>query len=523
MAAELGSFTTGGSSTSTSTSYKKRDQSSCDRRSCSESSSSKSWALVVVKGTLPAVLAVLYELEADWADQASSIAAVFGRTSCQMGVVSASSPAISAFRNWAGSVISDDSLQTGDKVGQRQSVASLLQDLQETAWTRIHAKAKAAPAAPGPNEGGEAQGPWREAFGACCLMRCCAMLGDLGMTKDVAGASTAAEDALKLLDLGIIIAGPEARASSALFESAGCVSEVLASLDSDDGASADSLKRQRLSGDDVQTNALLAQVFAPYPAVKRPMKEVIEKEGLSLEKFLLHFLADRSPVVVRGGCKSWPAFSRWANRDFWLSGAIGRRFVPVEMDYWFDHGYKLMDIRNFVKHCIEAENLESPPPGLSGGGYIAQHALLDQIPSLGIDAPTPDLALCGPEGSLLRQLFFGPRGTVTPVHYDPYENIFCQVVGAKYLRLYPPSEAPCLYARSSEDTLRNNSMLEPADILEGEAAGSYGGENGRFPKLFEAKYVDVIVEPGDLLYLPKGWWHFVKSLSTSISVAFHFN
>ena len=31
-----------------------------------------------------------------------------------------------------------------------------------------------------------------------------------------------------------------------------------------------------------------------------------------------------------------------------------------------------------------------------------------------------------------------------------------------------------------------------------------------------------VLQPGDLLYLPKGWWHFVKSLSTSISVAFHF-
>ena len=38
-----------------------------------------------------------------------------------------------------------------------------------------------------------------------------------------------------------------------------------------------------------------------------------------------------------------------------------------------------------------------------------------------------------------------------------------------------------------------------------------------------AEYVDMILEPGDMLYLPRGWWHYLRSLSTSISLAFHFN
>ena len=40
----------------------------------------------------------------------------------------------------------------------------------------------------------------------------------------------------------------------------------------------------------------------------------------------------------------------------------------------------------------------------------------------------PDLALCGSGGTVLRQVFFGPEGTVTPLHSDPYENIFCQAI-----------------------------------------------------------------------------------------------
>ncbi len=53
------------------------------------------------------------------------------------------------------------------------------------------------------------------------------------------------------------------------------------------------------------------------------------------------------------------------------------------------------------------------------------------------DVATPDIALCGPEGHLLRQIFFGPKGTVTPLHYDPYENALCQLVGSKSVRGLP--------------------------------------------------------------------------------------
>ncbi|CAD7958662.1 unnamed protein product [Amoebophrya sp. A120] len=32
--------------------------------------------------------------------------------------------------------------------------------------------------------------------------------------------------------------------------------------------------------------------------------------------------------------------------------------------------------------------------------------------------------------------------------------------------------------------------------------------------------IDVIVKPGDVLYIPKHWWHYVESLTTSASLSF---
>jgi ribosomal protein L16 Arg81 hydroxylase len=44
-----------------------------------------------------------------------------------------------------------------------------------------------------------------------------------------------------------------------------------------------------------------------------------------------------------------------------------------------------------------------------------------------------------------------------------------------------------------------------------------------FPRFKEAKYVDAILAPGDSLYLPVGWWHYIRSLTPSFSVSFWFN
>ena len=67
-------------------------------------------------------------------------------------------------------------------------------------------------------------------------------------------------------------------------------------------------------------------------------------------------------------------------------------------------------------------------------------------------------------GDVMENIWLGPGGTRSPLHNDPYENVFAQVVGYKYFRLYPPRETHKLYPRGVEGGIQmgNTSQVQSA-------------------------------------------------------------
>eukprot|EP00163_Fabomonas_tropica_P022597 TRINITY_DN39392_c0_g1_i1.p1 TRINITY_DN39392_c0_g1~~TRINITY_DN39392_c0_g1_i1.p1 ORF type:complete len:109 (-),score=7.30 TRINITY_DN39392_c0_g1_i1:12-338(-) len=106
-------------------------------------------------------------------------------------------------------------------------------------------------------------------------------------------------------------------------------------------------------------------------------------------------------------------------------------------------------------------------------------------------------------------MWFGPAGTVSPLHCDPYNNILCQVVGCKRIALFPPSCTPSLYPHSGEEQLANTSQV---DYLQPDLA--------RFPLFRKTTATELVLSAGQALYIPKGWWHWVQSETASISLSF---
>jgi len=103
------------------------------------------------------------------------------------------------------------------------------------------------------------------------------------------------------------------------------------------------------------------------------------------------------------------------------------------------------------------------------------------------------------------RFWLGPARTVTPLHCDYDDNIFAQVWGSKRIFLAPPHHDAFLYTREANPVLFGSPFDPEAPDFDA------------FPLARQAAIVEVVVEPGDMLYVPAGWYHQVRALSFSLS------
>lgn len=96
------------------------------------------------------------------------------------------------------------------------------------------------------------------------------------------------------------------------------------------------------------------------------------------------------------------------------------------------------------------------------------------------------------------------------MHTDDKCNILVQVLGEKFIILASPNEAKNLYPY--EGLLSNTSQVDPENL-----------DVEKFPLSKNVKFHRLVLKAGEMLYIPKLWWHYVRSLTPSISISFWFN
>ncbi|KAF9298264.1 hypothetical protein BGZ74_009454 [Mortierella antarctica] len=291
-------------------------------------------------------------------------------------------------------------------------------------------------------------------------------------------------------------------------------------------------------GEDVNSETVPALKY-PIPRLELPTMDAFQRH--------VNGPAGGTPIIITGAIDHWPARERWTDLETLCQTAGPDRLVPIEIGSQYtdeEWTQKLVTIREFIQDYIIGPSTSPRSLGKGGSdfkdelkspvGYLAQHDLFDQIPRLRRDIDIPDYCMIeprvqkgyNPPDDILLNAWFGPRGTVSPMHTDPYHNLLAQVVGHKYVRLYAPSESAKLYAfgteapsgqeeqeeKQEQDTMLGNTSqvdVERPDLL-------------RHPLFAQAQYVEAILGPGDVLFIPFEWWHYIRSLSTSFSVSFWF-
>jgi ribosomal protein L16 Arg81 hydroxylase len=223
------------------------------------------------------------------------------------------------------------------------------------------------------------------------------------------------------------------------------------------------------------------------------------------DSFFRWYYAANRPVVLVDGMRNCPALQWWS--PGYLKERFGNELVEVMTERSHDQQYELncerhktrMPLRRFVDQVQSAGEtndlyMVANNRSLENTGL---RPLLDEIQVF-------DEILDNSNRRSKVFLWFGPAGTVTPLHHDALNVLLTQVVGSKLVTLIPSFDLPLIYNHVG---VYSEVDLESPDYL-------------RYPLFRQTSRMEVVLEPGQALFIPVGWWHHVRSLDVSISVSF---
>jgi lysine-specific demethylase 8 len=246
-------------------------------------------------------------------------------------------------------------------------------------------------------------------------------------------------------------------------------------------------------------------------------KETASHDAL-LKKFL-PFYQDQTPVVLRNYASDFSAVQKWPSLDYLLETVGPDVVCDVEVGA-YNQGERLTipfeSYIDYLRLCQEtygnSESDEAPPADELL--YLAQNDLQTFV-NLQKDLETPIMCTnCG-EGKLYSSmLWLGPRSCVSPLHYDPLDNILVQVVGRKRVRLLSKeTDASSLYIGNNNDENHHQHQQYNTSAVNVEDPDLV-----KHPLFDSLSVLCVDLYPGDALFIPAKWWHHVRSLEFSVSV-----
>ena len=147
--------------------------------------------------------------------------------------------------------------------------------------------------------------------------------------------------------------------------------------------------------------------------------------------------------------------------------------------------------------------------------YIAQAPLNDLPTSMQRDVPVPELVQQAGRGDVYNSsIWLGLEPTYTPWHRDPNPNLFCQLHSSKVVRLLPPAPGHDIFQQVKAGLVRSgSSRIRGAEMMQGPERRAF--MDAIWGDSAPDSILEVVVEAGDALFIPKGWWHSIRSRSAA--------
>ncbi|XP_075285933.1 HSPB1-associated protein 1 [Opisthocomus hoazin] len=248
---------------------------------------------------------------------------------------------------------------------------------------------------------------------------------------------------------------------------------------------------------------------------RRPAAPGEEVKPFTPEKTKEIVMSLQQPAVFCNMVGDWPAL-HWNAK--YLSAVLGGKTIQfrlglktVDLDPQFETrcNYVKATLEEFLAWCCGQPSCLSGPFSCyeyskywayADYKYIAR--IFEDKPEIFQDIRWSDFGFPGRSGKE-STLWIGSEGANTPCHLDSYGcNLVLQVQGRKRWHLFPPGDTSCLYP--TRIPYEESSIFSKVNVANPDLK--------RFPEFRNTTAHVVTLSPGQVLLVPRHWWHYVESI-----------
>lgn len=239
-------------------------------------------------------------------------------------------------------------------------------------------------------------------------------------------------------------------------------------------------------------------IFDEIVKLSTPIKQITTLDSKTFKK---EYLGKKQPVLIKGFAKDWEASKKW-DLDYLLN-------LEDDKDVFFLSDNYIHDGDHFRKSTFKdfIVNLKAAEVGNTKfSQYLAALDMFNFYPQLKQDI---DFSMFNTftKGNEITA-WIGPKGTISGFHADTGKNMYAQIKGKKLFIMSSPKSNKYMYPSSNYILGAVTSQVDINHF-----------DEEKFPKFKKAPFITALLEPGDVLYVPKNWWHYVQSMETSISIS----
>ena len=236
------------------------------------------------------------------------------------------------------------------------------------------------------------------------------------------------------------------------------------------------------------------------------LQPVDRVDNISGEDFKNNYYRPEKPVIITELAKEWPAYKKWSWDYF--KEIVGDKKVGLYNNVKSD-AYTPINTADDYKTFGEYIDMIQQGPA---AWRIFLFNIFDHAPQLINDFTWPEHLMKG-FVKKYPMLFTGGQTSITHMHFDIDLShiLHTQFAGRKRVLLFGYDQQHKLYRKPFE-------VLSLADF------SNYNQGNGtpdyeKFPALKYAVGYDLILNPGDTLFMPAGYWHHMEYIDSGFAMS----